>query len=163
MKACCYWLSCVVMLAVVSAGVLSPNWALVAGKHLPGDDELRELIEKETQRKASLCAQDGIALARLRERHAIAEDVISGRQTLAQAAVHFVRLNKTDLGCMKGVRVAFPGGSDAECVCKHVIDCVRVVLEDRGEPCEVVLNQLHRELRRLLECPGSLTLPDTED
>ena len=84
--------------------------------------------------------------------------VIEGRVTLFEAAAHF--------RCLKHPRVDlranYRGDSEAECLCRQVINVAGVELRLRGqhEAAEELTARLEEELRRHLEQQGKVILPE---
>jgi hypothetical protein len=99
----------------------------------------------------------------LRARDEVLTAVIEGRCSLQEAAGHFWELNRSMSAFQwPSFRRAYPGATDAERCCRHVIRHVALRLEEEPARRDAVVRRLEAELAECLRC-GPLRLPGVEE
>jgi hypothetical protein len=108
---------------------------------------------EQSRLTASLDAQVEAVFARAEAQNQIVEEVIAGKMTLLIAAEKIGELYAKEPESMLSVRFAFPGDTDKECLCRHVLFIVKVALEDRPSQAETVIPRLESEMHDYLGEP----------
>jgi hypothetical protein len=120
------------------------------------------VLRRERERTAELERGRQIALRRVEIKTEVATELIAGRLTLFEAAARFRDLKDPPKAYWSLLRRAYPGKSDAECICRSTIDwTVNVALDQPcGEPgAAAVRSRLEGELRAHLLRFGKVRLP----
>jgi hypothetical protein len=91
---------------------------------------------------------------RSRIKESLAQDLIDGRISLADAADQFMALNEVAPAIVGSMRQSFPASSDRESAALQVVSYVKVRLRDETDLSEKVLQRLGDELRTLRSLPA---------
>ena len=157
-------LSCALTAAVVLLAVFfltsSPTGYLGG---TPGSRRMtyRE-VAAESERLEKLERDKAVAFATIRRRAEVRDAVIAGRCPLPEAAAHFAELNRRMPGFKWELfRQYYPGATDGERCCRHVIRHVACHLEDRPDHGAAVVRRLEAELEECLR-RGPIRLPGVD-
>ncbi len=96
---------------------------------------------------------------RIRARISVAEQLLAGEMTLAEAAAAFRMLNTLPPKLAQEQWRALPGRSDGEKVCRQVILWAAAEKPPGGEDGSGRLRELERELQALIARDGEVVLP----
>ena len=140
-----------------------PRWPfnlpedLVVAKDRSGDPISMQV---ERDREARLEEQFEELNARIAAKDRIADRLLAGEMTLAEAAAYFGRLYER-AGLRADALREYRGSSEGEILCRQVIAWVenKVRSEQSPEEAERVVRRLEAELRRHLAEQGTVELP----
>ena len=90
---------------------------------------------------------------RSRIKESLAQDVIDGRISLAEAGDQFLALNEAPPAIVVPMRQSFSASTDRESAALQVVSYVKVRLRDETALSEKVLRRLREELRTLGSAP----------
>lgn len=130
--------------ATIVMAAAGRNWLRETVRAAGETNELQQVLRDEEARAAALAAEGAVVMARMREKSAIAEELIAGRTDLAGAAARFRELHSGDPKYMELLRVAHLSLSDDELIGRNVIDYCATLLHGRAEQ-SAVLDRLERE------------------
>jgi hypothetical protein len=130
---------------------------LVAAKDVTGDPISMQV---ERERENRLTEQFEELNARIAAKDGIADRLLAGEMTLAEAAAYFGRLYEQARLRTEALRV-YAGSSEGEILCRQVIAWVenKVRFEQSAEAADRVVHRLEAELRRHLAEQGTVELP----
>jgi hypothetical protein len=118
-------------------------------------EEAARLEKLEREREATFAA--------IGRRAELLDEVIAGRCALPEAAARSWELNRSMPGFhWENFRRFYPGATDGERCCRHVIRHVTNRLEDRPDRGEAVVRRLEAELVECLR-RGPVRLPGVEE
>jgi hypothetical protein len=121
------------------------------------------MAAEEAERLERLEREKEETFAALRRRDEVLNAVIEGRCSLAEAAAAFWKVNRSvPRFHWERFRNYYPGATEAERCCRHVIRHVKCRLEDRPDGGKAVLRRLEAELEELLR-NGPVRLPGVEE
>ncbi len=147
------------LLAVAGVSYAMPEWTMELGVDFWNAPELNRKIEQSRRENEELDARTAETIQRMRQKTAIAADLVAGRLTLCSAAVKFRELNAGSPYFLAAARQQYPRCSDDERHCLNVLDFVRADLPLSPEA-EACLQRCTAELDRLrAEDSGQLHLP----
>ena len=147
-----------ILIALASAVAVRPGWASNLGVDFLAD--LHQQSEMEDERQAELERLGALVKQRLKGRQAAIHDLIEGRKDLFEAAARFRELNALAGECRCRYREAYPGSTDEERLCRHVIAWVRGELEIPSPRfAEELCQRLNKELEGHLRRNGTVHLP----
>jgi hypothetical protein len=149
------------LLAVAAlAALLEPQWGRDVGIDRDGLEHLRREFLDSGGRSPQ---PDAIrqTMRREAEKDRVADDLISGRLTLFEAAALFRRWNAEGAAPPANVALYYAGDSEEERVSRQVIRWAEVVMRQRyPEGADALTKRLEAELRRHKELHGTVVLPD---
>jgi hypothetical protein len=158
--------SAVVVFLVVLAALVAPEWAAQLGlqpeRLTAAADDLIDPPPPDTPPP-----ETAVLAARGEAKERVTHDLLAGRLTLLEAAALFRSVNER-----LPLPPATPGESDAESLCRQVINWatsvgVRQALgldgDPRVEPPETCRKRLETELRCVQALRGAVALPDVAD
>jgi hypothetical protein len=120
-------------------------------------------VAEEAERTERLQREQRETDAALRGRAAVLDDVIAGRCSLPEAAARFWELNRSMSAFhWENFRRAYPGATNGERCCRHVIQHVVSRLEDEPNRREAVVGRLKAELAECLR-RGPIRLPGVDE
>jgi hypothetical protein len=154
-------LSCALTAAVVLLAALFLTSADLGPYHRGpwGRTTSYRAVAEEAERLEQLERAWREAASARRRRAEVLDEVIVGRCSLAEAAAAFWELNRSVSGFhWECFRSYYPGATDAERCCHHVLRHVTCRLEGRPDGGAAVLRRLEAELEGLLHC-GVFRLP----
>jgi hypothetical protein len=138
------WVLC---LGVLVLGVVAFDLACLHNAPLPGDSEVRPLLADEVARREQLRQREEATHRRHEAKRHVAGEVISGRQSLAEAIERFRALDREWPENHRGPPF---GVSENEWDGRNVLYFVRLVLADRPDEAAAVAGRLEKELQQLL-------------
>jgi hypothetical protein len=102
-----------------------------------------------------------ILVRRIAAKNAVADRLVDDELTLADAAAWFRYFNETPPHCATDYRSAWPGDSDGEKLCRHVIGWVESRLVQFRTPSEIglIVSRLEEQLCVLLAQKEAVELP----
>jgi hypothetical protein len=115
-------------------------------------------VLKEMQRQEQLDRRGQVIFWAIGKRSEIVSDLLAGRLTLFEAAAGFRAVEQVKAKYLPPLPLPFPGKSEEEQLCRHVIACVERRLGDKPEQATVGA-RLQKELQEHLERYGSVHLP----
>jgi hypothetical protein len=106
-------------------------------------------------------AQVKVAERRAREKRQVIRELLRGELTLLEAAAWFRYLSDNPSECPCPFREQFPGRSDGEKACRHVIQWVRATWDCQGNKSQdaAILARFQAELDALLAKSPAIELP----
>jgi hypothetical protein len=128
------------------------------GRLPPGDSETEAV---EASLSAQQAAEAGFEVLRwsIATREAIADEVISGRLPLFEAAAGFRAVDQVKERYLPAAGNAMPGKTAEERLCRRVLAFVAARLEGSGEH-KPLVGRLEDELQEQLRQHGAVTLPE---
>jgi hypothetical protein len=105
--------------------------------------------------------QSYVLQRRIDWKNAVADRLVDGELTLAEAAAWFGYLNDNPPQHPTNYRSVWPGDSDGEKLCRHVIAWVEARLYPSRTPSEIdlIVNRLEEQMCVLLAKGGAVELP----
>jgi hypothetical protein len=155
----------VMALVLLAAGVACPEGLAALGLDFADFREQLDSLANGKQRSRELDEQ----MNRISARRAISEQItralIAERLSLAEAATRFRKLPDFDQAFWKALRRLEKGSSDDECLARHLIGWVRVVLQSEGRADEAaaISARLEKELQDSLGRDGFGKAPRGEN
>jgi len=162
------WFTRVLSCALTGAVLLLAALVLTYSGHGPydrgpwGRKSPYRVVAEEVERLEKLERHWRETAAAQRRRAEVLDAVIAGRCSLAEAAAAFWELNRSVSGFhWESFRRYYPGATDAERCCRHVLRYVACRLEGRSDGA-AVLRRLEAELEEHLR-RGAIRLPGGDD
>ena len=160
------WITRVLSCALTAAAVLLAALFLThsgAGCYDRGRTTPYRAVAEEAERLEKLERERAEIFAAIRRRAEVRDAVIEGRCPLPEAAAHFWELNRGMPGFKWDLfRQFYPGATEGERCCRHVIRHVACHLEDRPGRGEAVVRRLEAELAECLR-RGPIRLPGVDE
>jgi hypothetical protein len=152
----------VAVLVLLGAVVLTyPNLG-APGRWPRGSATPYRTLAEEAQRLEKMQQERREIDASVRQRDEVVGAVIEGRCSLLEAAARFWELNRSLSGFQwDNFRRYYPGATDGERCCRHVIRHVYCRLMDDPDPRDRVVRRLEAELAECLR-RGPIRLPGEE-
>ncbi|HZY87597.1 MAG TPA: hypothetical protein VFE78_22350 [Gemmataceae bacterium] len=120
-------------------------------------------VAEEAERLQNLEREREETFVALRRRAEVMDAVIEGRCSLPEAAADFWELNRSMSAFhWENFRRFYPGATEGERCCRHVIRHVACRLEDAPDRGEAVVRRLEAELEECLR-RGPVRLPGVDD
>jgi hypothetical protein len=138
-------------LGVLALGVVAFDFSCLRNAPLPGDSGVRPVMADEVARREQLRQREEAEHRRNEAKRRVAEEVIAGRRSLAEALELFRELdrewpqNRPWPHAPAGVEL-----SQDEWDGRGVLDSVRQVLADRPTEADAAAGRLEEELQQLL-------------
>jgi hypothetical protein len=138
--------------SVATAGVLAAVVGLLSSFCADGGEDRAGVIDPwatpgESRRGLRLEVEPAAAPRRLRAKMEIVQQLIDGRITLPEAAGAVRDLLGETSPTLQVIRRWEKGGSDEECLCRHLIRMARETLEEEPQQATQVARRLEAELR----------------
>jgi hypothetical protein len=121
------------------------------------------VADQEARRTDRLADNRDQVFRRMQDRVRVVKALIARRLKLFEAAAHFRALDASlpnQSVYRHWLRSHHQGNSDEERLCRRVIECVRVELEDRPKLATEIVERLDAELRRHLKHHKSIRFPE---
>jgi hypothetical protein len=114
-------LHAVIATALVGAFAASPAWARSVGLDVWNASELEREKRAAVERRSELEAADAEICRRIGAKEEVAEGLITGSISLAEATDRFLALNRPYPEYVNMIRETFPGSTDEEKTARNVI------------------------------------------
>ena len=136
------------LLAVAGVSYAMPEWTVELGVDFWDVPTLNRQIEQDRRQAEEFDANSMATVQRLREKTAIAADLVAGNVTLCEAAVRYRDLNAAAPHVLATLRERYPDCSDDERHCRNLLDFVGAEWP-RSPETEACLKRCNAELDQL--------------
>jgi len=141
------------LLAVAGVSYAMPEWTTELGVDFWDVQTLNRQIEQDGRQIEDLDAKTMATVQRLREKTAIAADLVAGNVTLCEAATRYRNLNAAAPHVLATLRDHYPDCSDDERHCRNLLDFVGSERPPSPET-DACLKRCNAELDRLRRQDG---------
>jgi hypothetical protein len=158
-------LSCALTAVVVLAAalILTTCESGYFGRGPSGRETPYRTVAREAERREKLEREQRETFRALRGRGQVMDALIEGRCSLPEAAAAFWAWNRSvSIFHWENFRRAYPGATEGERCCRHVIQHVAGRLEDTPDRGRAVVRRLEAELEECLR-RGPILLPGVDE